>query len=64
MNYKKQTVLRDFIYIVNMTKPETNRHLEIHEKTLEEQTFVGASRTCLINLLMSFILKLLEVYFF
>ena len=39
MNYKilLKTVTGDFIYIVNMTKPETiNRHLEIHEKTLEE----------------------------
>ena len=31
-------------------------------KTLQEQKFVGVSRKCLINLLMLFILKLLEVY--
>ena len=34
------------------------------KRHIEEQTFFGASRTCLIILLMSFILKLLEVYFF
>ena len=45
----------------DMTKPGTNRHLEIHEKTLGEQNFLCASRTCLINLPLSFILKLLEV---
>ena len=47
-----------------MTKPGTNRNQEIHEKTLEEQKIVAASRKSLINLLMSFILSLLEVYFF
>ena len=47
-----------------MTKPGTIRHEEIHEKILKEQTFFGASRTCLVNLLMSFILKLLKVYIF
>ena len=31
-----------------MTKPGTNRHQEIHEKTLEEQQIFDASRTSLI----------------
>ena len=59
MNYKKLmlTVIGDFIYIVNMTKPVTNRHYEIHEKTVEKQKFVGATRTFLFNFLMSYILK-------
>ena len=47
-----------------MTKPGNNRHYKIHEKPLEEPTFFGASRTCLTNLLMSLILKLLEVCIF
>ena len=39
MNYKKLLlpVIGDFVCIVNMTKPGTNRHEEVHEKTLEEQ---------------------------
>ena len=48
---------------MSVTKPGTNRNYEINEKTLEEQTFFGASCTCLTNLLMSFVLKLLEVFF-
>ena len=60
MDELQEADVEGFIYIVNMT----NRHQEIHEKTREGETFFGASRTCLINLLMSFLLRLLKVYFF
>ena len=36
MNYKISAVIGDFIYIVNMTKPGTNREIN-KKKTLEEQ---------------------------
>ena len=45
-----------------MTKSGTNRHKETYEKTLEELHFWHFPH--MFNLLMSFILKLLEVYFF
>ena len=38
MNYKNCCNSGVYIYIVNMTKAGTNRHEEIHDKTLEEQT--------------------------
>ena len=59
MNYKKLRRLNRglYIHIVNMTKSGTNRHLEIHEKTIEEQTKnLPLRSTCFINL--SLILKL------
>ena len=45
--YKKTAVdcKGDSKYIVHMTKPGSNRHEEIHEKTLEDKNFFGASRT-------------------
>ena len=43
---------------MNITNPGTNRHLEKHEDTKT------GFYTCLINLPMSFILKLLKIHFF
>ena len=56
---QKKPGVWDFIHIVNLTKPGTNRHKEIHEKALEEQKFLGASGTFINNLLMWFILFLI-----
>ena len=48
-------MIGDFIYVhVNITNPGTNRHLEIHEKTLQNRIF-SALRACMFNLFANFV---------